>query len=220
MTSPAGIACACGMPACSPGSLSPPPPPADTPPTGRRRPSRLRVDAFAQGCAPAGRAPRQNPDGTYERVLRWGQWQMAAVAAVSASGPAIAGDPSMHAQPRWLPASQPKLPTCSPSSSALHPLRHRYPNGQERRIRYPLPPPDDLRREDLTDGCWGDSCWEPRAAWLGLAAGGGEAGAARGTAAPAEAPADFVSPQNPPAEVRTCTCMHATCRRRSSGELQ
>lgn len=117
----------------------------------------------------------------------------------------------------------------------------RYPNGTERRIRYPLPPADNPRAEDLTDGCWGDSCWEPRAAWLGLAAppgssAGSSAGvgvggmAARGAAAPA-APGSFL-PQQPPSEVRrgsagavpalrtaagfaranhACTCMHASC---------
>lgn len=44
----------------------------------------------------------------------------------------------------------------------------RYPDGKERRIRYPAPPAQDPRFEDLTDGCWADTCWEPRAAWCGL----------------------------------------------------
>lgn len=84
----------------------------------------------------------------------------------------------------------------------------RYPNGTERRIRYPLPPNEDLRSEDLTDGCWADSCWEPRAQWLGLAAAGSggdvQARAATAMAAPpqqAPAPGGFLPQQPPPAEV-------------------
>ncbi|KAL4437392.1 hypothetical protein ABPG75_004531 [Micractinium tetrahymenae] len=79
----------------------------------------------------------------------------------------------------------------------------RYPDGKERRIRYPLPPAEDPRSEDLTDGCWADSCWEPREAWRGsFAASAGSCGLAPpppapapATAAPAQ-PASFV-PEKP-----------------------
>lgn len=98
----------------------------------------------------------------------------------------------------------------------------RYPNGTERRIRYPPPPPVDPRSEDLTDGCWADSCWEPRAQWLGLAAAGGSASScdvqarAAAAAAPpppqqAPAPGSFLPQQPPPAEVRGRWCNRACC---------
>lgn len=81
----------------------------------------------------------------------------------------------------------------------------RYPNGDERRIRYPLPPSEDLRSEDLTDGCWADSCWEPRAQWLGLAGGAGGDVQARAAAATAAVPQQAPAPGGflpQPAEVR------------------
>ena len=100
----------------------------------------------------------------------------------------------------------------------------RYPNGTERRIRYPPPPPVDPRSEDLTDGCWADSCWEPRAQWLGLAAAGAsgdvQARAAAAAAAPpppqqqAPAPGAFLPQQPPPAEVRGRRRTQPCCNRR------
>lgn len=81
----------------------------------------------------------------------------------------------------------------------------RYPDGKERRIRYPLPPAEDPRCEDLTDGCWADTCWEPREAWRGFVAAGGSGGGRAAPPAPAlspdtaAAPAAFVPEK--PAEV-------------------
>ncbi|PSC68534.1 hypothetical protein C2E20_7868 [Micractinium conductrix] len=69
----------------------------------------------------------------------------------------------------------------------------RYPDGRERRIRYPLPPAEEPSSEDLTDGCWADTCWVPRAAWLGMAS------AADGGAVLAAAPAGPQQQQQPAA---------------------
>lgn len=86
----------------------------------------------------------------------------------------------------------------------------RYPNGDERRIRYPLPPtPEEASSEDLTDGCWANTCWEFREQhWGGPPprSGGGTATAERVRSAAvsppaAPSPADFMPRQPPLAEV-------------------
>lgn len=85
----------------------------------------------------------------------------------------------------------------------------RYPNGDERRIRYPLPPtPEEASSEDLTDGCWANTCWEFREQhWGGPPprSGGGTATAERVRSAAASppaapSPADFMPRQPPLAE--------------------
>ena len=86
----------------------------------------------------------------------------------------------------------------------------RYTTGEERRIRYPLPPAERVASEDLTDGCWGDTCWVPREQWSNWGGSGG-AGSGGAAIAPsptlaargAAAPGTFLPQQPPPAQVRT-----------------
>lgn len=85
----------------------------------------------------------------------------------------------------------------------------RYPDGKERRIRYPLPPPaEEVKEEDVTDGCWATDCWIPREQHWGGPPRGASAGAtatavvaSAAASPPAQHPADFL-PQQPPAQVR------------------
>ncbi|EFN60161.1 expressed protein [Chlorella variabilis] len=83
----------------------------------------------------------------------------------------------------------------------------RYPDGKERRIRYPLPPPaEEVKEEDVTDGCWATDCWIPREQHWGGPPRGASAGAtatavvaSAAASPPAQHPADFL-PQQPPAQ--------------------
>ena len=98
------------------------------------------------------------------------------------------------------PGSFPPSSAASTHDDATYERILRYPSGVERRIRYPLPPlassspaacgVEDPAAADLTDGCWGDTCWHPREEWAGRwwAASKGGAGAGGGLAAaePAE----------------------------------
>lgn len=94
----------------------------------------------------------------------------------------------------------------------------RYPNGSERRIRYPLPaaPEPGAPPEDVTDGCWGDTCWVPRAQWMGMfdAAAEGSAGVAPPPAAGVPPPQQRQSaaPSPSPAETEV--------RRQAAGMVQ
>lgn len=135
------------------------------------------------------------------------QWQVQ-----PAAGPSSLAAARLPAPRRSRTSLRPEAfaqPGCAPGQrhdDGTYERVLRYPNGDERRIRYPLPPSEDLRSEDLTDGCWADSCWEPRAQWLGLAGGAGgdvQARAAAATAAvpqQAPAPGGFLPQQQPPAE--------------------